>query len=264
MGACALLGACGGDVQWRLPTSDEELDAAARRGDSVAARIAAGQAYEEARARSAAGALDPVVIAALGAVANAPLPAAVPIGDPSGAETGAAMTARAIARADSLMRDEAQRAIATAARAPATPVPAAVAMPRAAGDTVRGVLTLDGAPPAVRVTLVTPGAVAPVALSGMAVTELLRLDGLEMEVRGVRVGTRDLAVTSFTVLAIDGIPVADGVLENQGGLWSVRVANGGRQSLGRVPTPLQAFVGARVWVALEAGASPAYGVITRR
>lgn len=267
VGACALLAACGGgEAQWRLPSSDAELEAAALRGDSMAAEIATGRAIADTLARIAAGELDPSLIATLGKSADAPLPAAVPVpsAEPSFAGTGATMTARAIARADSLVRDEAQRSIAASQRASGTTARGVVASRRADGDTVRGVLTLDGAPPAVRVTLVTPSAAMPLGLSGMAVSELLRLDGLEAEVRGVRVGPRDLAVTSFTVQAIDGIPVADGVLENQGGVWSVRLADGGRQSLAQVPTPLQAFVGARVWVALKPGASPSYGVITRR
>jgi hypothetical protein len=104
----------------------------------------------------------------------------------------------------------------------------------------------------------------PVGLSGMAVSELMRLEGLETVVRGVRVGPRDLAVTSFTVRAIDGVPVADGVLENEGGVWSVRAPDGQRRVLPRVPAPLQAFVGSRVWVALAPGGSSSYGVIARR
>jgi len=270
--ASVLLAACG-EPEWKLPTSDAELDAAARRGDSMALAIIAGRAMADTLARIAAGELDPALITTLGVSTDGPLPSAVPVpsADSLVGGSGAAMTARAIARADSLIRVDARRTLAAVQRRDTERASESDGSTRAIGtarrtegDTMRGVLTLEGAPPAVRVTLVTPAASMPVGLSGMAVSDLMRLDGLEAVVRGVRVGPRDLAVTSFTVRAIDGIPVADGVLEHEGGVWSVRRANGERQTLSRVPTPLQAFVGARVWIALASGASPAYGVITRR
>ncbi len=239
----------------------------------MAAQIAVGRAIADTLARIAAGELDPSLITTLGTSADAPLPAAVavPSADPTAGGTGAAMTARAIARADSLVRADAQRTLqatqqrsserAAGAGGGTRPIGAGR---RTESDTLRGLLTLEGTAPAVRVTMVSPAASMPVGLSGMAVSDLMRLNGLEAVVRGVRVGPRDLAVTSFTVRAIDGVPVADGVLTNDGGVWSLRMADGERQGLSRVPTPLQAFVGARVWVALEPGASPSYGVITRR
>lgn len=270
--ACLLLAACG-EPEWKLPTSDAELDAAARRGDSMAVQIATGRAIADTLARIAAGELDPSLITTLGSSADAPLPAAVPVpsADPTAGGTGAAMTARAIARADSMVREDAQRALdatqqqaAARASAGSSATRPFGASRRTEGDTMRGVLTLQGTPPAVRVTMVSPAASMPVGLSGMAVSDLMRLDGLEAVVRGVRVGPRDLAVTSFSVRAVDGIPVADGVLTNDGGGWSLRTSEGERVALSSVPTPLQAFVGARVWVALQSGASPPYGVITRR
>lgn len=239
----------------------------------MAMQIEAGRAIADTLARIAAGELDPSLITTLGSSADAPLAAAVPVpsADPTAGGTGAAMTARAIARADSMVREDAQRVLATTQRRAAdrasgagSPASALGAGRRTESDTIRGVLTLEGTPPAVRVTMVSAEASMPVGLSGMAVSDLMRLDGLEAVVRGVRVGPRDLAVTSFTVRAIDGIPVADGVLENDGGAWSLRLPEGARRALPRVPAPLQAFVGARVWVALEPGASPSYGVITRR
>jgi hypothetical protein len=233
----------------------------------MARQIEVGRALADTLARITAGELDPSLITTLGGTGEVPLPTPAPNEAPPTAGTGAAITARATARADSLSRAEAQRALAALERRSALAGTAARSVTgarRADGDTVRGVLTLEGTPPAVRVTLVTASSPTPVGLSGMAVSELMRLEGLETEVRGVRVGPREVAVTSFTVHAIDGIPVADGVLDNQGGVWSVRQSDGRRRTLGRVPTPLQAFVGARVWVALAPGASPSYGVITRR
>lgn len=270
--ACVLLIACG-EAKWTLPSSDAELEAATRRGDSMAVQIAFERAIADTLARIAAGELDPSLITTLGSAAEASRSAAVAgsSADPMVGASGAAMTARAIARADSLIREEARRTLAATQRR-ATPLaseeggttPDMGIGRRTARDTLRGILTLEGAPPAVRVMLVTAAATWPVGLGGMAVSDLLRLDGLEAVVRGVRAGPGDFAVTSFSVRAIDGIPVVDGVLENEGGVWSVRGPDEERRMLPRVPTPLQAFVGSRVWVALEPGASPAFGVITPR
>jgi len=268
----ALLAACG-EAQWKPPTTDAEIDAAARRGDSMARQIEIGRALADTLARITAGELDPSLLGRLGSSDSAPLPAAVavPSADPTSGGTGAAMTARAIARADSMSRADAKRTLeaarARAAELESAPSTARGARPagaRSEGDTLRGIITLEGAPPAARVTIVSEGATMPTGLSGMAVSALLKLDGLEVTVRGVRAGPRELAVTSFTVRAIDGIPVADGVLQNDGGAWSLREPDGERRALSRVPVQLQPYVGSRVWLALQPGASPGYGVISRR
>jgi hypothetical protein len=239
----------------------------------MAMQIAAGRAIADTLARIAAGELDASLITTLGAAANAPVTPPPPTPDAGSGTggTGAAMTALALARADSLASAQAQRTLAEvrqrAAERAAGQGSAGNALGgarRASGDSLRGVITLEGTPPAVRVTLRTPETSMPVALSGMAVSDLLRLEGLEAVVRGVRVGPAELAVSSFNLRAIDGIPVVDGVLTNQGGAWSVRQSDGTRRAIARVPTQLQPFVGSRVWIALGAGASPSHGVITRR
>ncbi len=251
-----LLGACGGnDDAIELPRSPEQLEAAARRGDSMAAMISVGQAIADSLAKIASGELDRSLLATLARPVAEGLPAQAATGaEASGTGSGRTMSERAQARGDSMARETAralERTLAPAAN-------------RATSDTLRGIVTLDGAPPAVRVTLVSPLANMPVALSGMAISELLRLDGLEVVARGVRVSPRDLAVASFSVRATGGVPVADGVLTNTNGAWALELSEGGLRPLARVPAGLQPYAGERVWIATEAGASPSFGVITRR
>ncbi len=257
-GALFLCAACGGDARERevgLPDSPAELEAAAERGDSMARLILAEQAIADTLARVAAGELDPSTLARVGAAAITEpmeMDTSLLAGPSAPTGTGDAMTLRATARGDSLARAAAMRQ---------TERDAANAG-RATADTLRGVVigpeVAGGAP----LSLNTPMSTNPVTLSGMATAELARLEGLEVVVRGVRTNARDLVVSTFAVRGYNGAPVADGILQNDNGAWSLRLTGGGRLPLARVPFDLQPYAGSRVWITTSG--QPKHGVITRR
>ncbi len=254
----ALCSACSGESGEEgvgLPKNPEDRAAAAERGDSIARLILAEQAIADTLARVAAGELDPSALARVGSAAlNEPVAMdtsllAAPTA-PRG--TGDAMTMRATARGDSLARAaamrQAERDAANAGRATADSLRGIVMGPDVAG----------GAP----LSLSTPMSSNPVTLSGMATAELARLEGMEVVVRGVRTNARDLVVSTFAVRSYNGAPVADGILQNDNGAWSLQLTGGGRLPLARVPFDLQPYTGSRVWLTTSGPAK--HGVITRR
>ena len=245
------LTACG-DGDFELPKGREALEAAALRGDSIALELASRQAVADTLAMVANGELDPTALTVLAERAMSD-PVATPVPQMPAAGTGEGMTRRAQARGDSLAR--------AAAAAIATRLETTVERP--SGDSLRGVIVLEGEAPLTRLLLKSPMASLPVALSGMATSELQRLEGLEVVVRGVRVSPSDLAVNSFEVRASDGVPVIDGILSNDRGGWSVRLADGTRRPVVRVPLALQPYAGARVWIAEGNAALARHGLITR-
>ena len=249
--ALVAMAACG-DGNLELPKGQEALEAAALRGDSFALELAARLEVADPLAMVANGELDPTALTALAERAlSDPVP--MPVTQMPAAGTGEGMTRRAQARGDSLAR--------AAAAAVATRLETTVERPL--GDSLRGVIVLEGEAPLTRLLLKSPMASLPVALSGMATTELQRLEGLEVVVRGVRVSPSDLAVNSFEVRAADGVPVIDGILSNDRGGWSVRLADGTRRPVVRVPLALQPYAGARVWIAEGNAALTRHGLITR-
>ncbi len=248
----AVLTACGDGQDHELPKGADALEAAALRGDSMTLELAARQAVADTLVMVANGELDP---AALTVLADRALSDPVPMSVPQrpAASTGEGMTRRAQARGESLAR--------AAAAEVATRLETTVDRP--AGDSLRGVIVLEGEAPLTRLLLKSPMASLPVALSGMATTELQRLEGLEVVARGVRVSPSYLVVNSFEVRASDGVPVIDGILSNDGGRWSVRLADGTRRSVARVPLALQPYAGARVWIGEGNAALSRHGLITR-
>lgn len=249
-----LLLGCGGGDQLRLPTTEAELDAASARGDSLSALIAAGQIVEDSVTNFAGGQMSQSELGRLVeqtlreqvALVAPPAPAPAPSG-------GDRMTQRAQARGDSMARAAAREAVNRLQSS----------NNRSSGDTLRGVIVLEGSAPVTRLMLDTAMASMPVSLSGMATSELSRLEGLEVVVRGVRVSPRDLAVTSFTVRAKEGLPVSDGTLINDNGSWAIQLSSGGRRSLARVPLALQPYAGARVWIAEGEAAMREHGLVSR-
>jgi hypothetical protein len=250
--------ACAGDADEQgvgLPKNPEDLAAAAERGDSMARLILAEQAIADTLARVAAGELDPSALARVGAAALAePIEMDTSLlAAPSAPRgTGDAMTLRATARGDSLARAaavrQAERDAANAGRATADSLRGIVMGPDVAG----------GAP----LSLSTPMSPNPVTLSGMATAELAQLEGMEVVVRGVRTNARDLVVSTFAVRSINGASVADGILQNDNGAWSLQLTGGGRLPLARVPFDLQPYAGSRVW--LTTSGPVQHGVISRR
>lgn len=276
LAGAALVGACD-DGAVRLPRTEAELAEATRRGDSLAAQIAVGQALADSLDRIARGELDPSLILSLGGVAAGVVsdsgpPAGAPSGD-GAASANAASAARAaiaesVALAGARRADSLARAV-TAARlragALATGAGAGDVGPgglRRAADTLRGVVTVDGVPPAVRVYLALAGDSGRVALTGLAMRDLLNLDGLEVSVRGVPNGPRELAVSRFVARTYNGTPVDDGMLIRTETGWAIRLTEGGTRPLGTVSPTLQRFGGSRVWIAR--GSTSSFGVITKR
>lgn len=256
--AALLCSACGSGSDQNvleLPRSARDLEAAALRGDSMAALIAAAQALTDTLVRTEPGALTPEELAQIAAlkVAEATAASIPAVAKPSG--TGDGMTQRAVARADSMARASAEslaRRLAPAAN-------------RGTGDSLRGVLKIERTMSGPRVTLLTTEVGKPVVLSGMATTDLARLEGLEVVVRGARIAQRELAVSSFVVRAANGVPVSDGVLINRDGVWSLQITEGGHLALGRTPTAeMREFAGERVWFARGESSPPTFGVIARR
>lgn len=277
--ALLLLGACdaNGDEQaLQLPRSAQDLEAAARRGDSMTAMIAVGQALADTVDRVMRGEIDPQLLARAAAARLAESSAArlaessaarlaessvARVAESStenapalSAGTGDAITQRALRRADSLARAstvELARKLAPAAD-------------RATGDSLRGVLQVGTSASGGRLVLNTPAARMPVTLGGMATSDLSRLTGFEVVVRGARMSPRDFVVSAFVVRSANGTAVADGVLSNTGDAWSLQLAGGGQLRLSRVSPALQSLVGERVWVAQDGSASPAFGLVLRR
>ena len=136
-----------------------------------------------------------------------------------------------------------------------------------AGDSLRGMVKMDGSGPGSRPILLMNRGKTVVTLSGMGTDGLRQVLGSEVVVRGMRVSPGDIVVSSFSVRAVNGIPTIDGRLMKSSGGWTIELSDkSGVRKLASVPEALQAFEGARVWVAEEAkNAVPQlYGVIARR
>ena len=135
------------------------------------------------------------------------------------------------------------------------------------GDTVRGMVKMDGSGAGSRPILTTNGGKTVITLSGMGTDGLSQVLGSDVVVRGMRVSPRDIVVSGFIVRAVNGMPTVDGRLMRAGSDWVIELSDkSGLHKLSAVPGALQAFEGARVWVAEEGkNAVPQlYGVIARR
>lgn len=116
----------------------------------------------------------------------------------------------------------------------------------ASADTVRGTLQATGSEPAVTFVVVdAAGRGTP--LEGDR-GFLRRLEGLEVAVRGVR-RPDALQVQDVAVRGANGVPAVDGVLVREGAGYALRMADGGRRPIARLPEGLRGAVGARVWLA---------------
>jgi hypothetical protein len=145
----------------------------------------------------------------------------------------------------------------------------------AAPDTLRGLVAVVGAEPASWVVLRPATGGPEVTLQGDPVRELRRLSGIEIQVEG-RAGPgggaaagppgssagRSFIVQRFAVLAVDGIPAVDGILEVEDDVAYLILAGGDRIRIAQLPAALRDQSGARVWLAgpLE-GEIQAFGVI---
>lgn len=100
-----------------------------------------------------------------------------------------------------------------------------------------------------------------VGLQGGEVASLVSVLNAEVEIQGIFDGA-ELDVESFVVLAVGGLPAADGVLELNGTSYSLRLTTGGRRDVIDPSPALKALVGDRVWVTGADDTPPeAFGVI---
>lgn len=262
----AVLLACG-DRGVRLPSSDAELAEATRRGDSLAAQIAVGRALADSLDRIRRGELDSSVLMSLGGMTPDRLVDSSGTPLPQASSGGRELTQRAMARADSLRQpSEASRRADSMARAvTAARLRGSLGVTGARGanaDTLRGVVTVEGVPPALRVFLVMADG-SRLAMTGLAMRDLLNIDGLEVDVRGIPNGPRELVVSGFIARAYNGAPVWDGTLMRTEDGWAIRLTEGGTRGLGTTIAPtLQRFGGSRVWIGRTSTTS--FGVITKR
>ena len=139
----------------------------------------------------------------------------------------------------------------------------------AAPDTLRGTVAIVGADPLTRVMLRPSGGGSEVELVGPQREALARVAGAEVVAVGRPApGTTPgpaLETVSFTVTAVDGQPAVDGRLEREPGGLVLVTPDGRRIRLVRPPAALEAWVGARVWIAGPPDREPqAFGMIEPR
>jgi hypothetical protein len=127
---------------------------------------------------------------------------------------------------------------------------------------MRGIVSLTGTSFDQKLMLRRTDAV-PLVTSDADTSTLKAIAGVEILAHGKH-GEAGFAVDSFTVLAVDGQMVADGILEEDQGRLFLRTAKG-RQTLGNPPAQLRSMVGARVWIGGPLATGPnTYGVIAQR
>lgn len=139
-----------------------------------------------------------------------------------------------------------------------------------AGDTIRptpedslvGIVSVTGTSFEQRIVLRSGDAVRPLTLWPDDSAALVRVGGAEVLVRGVATPS-SFTVHSFTVRAVDGAPVVDGILDRKDGRL-VLYTRSGPLALGNPPAAFDSLVHSRVWIggSLETGPN-VYGVIRR-
>ena len=99
-------------------------------------------------------------------------------------------------------------------------------------------------------------------LAGWPATPLVDLIGAQVEVTGTDDPTHFFVVDRFTVLMVNGMPAADGILETTTDGYGLRMLDGSMRGLVDPPEALLLCVGKRVWVAGPADAAPvAFGLL---
>lgn len=128
-----------------------------------------------------------------------------------------------------------------------------VTAPRVPGDTVRATVSVEGAEPMTRVMLRSQGSAREVA--GPHARTLSRLDGVTVLARGKTSGNI-LTVDEFIVTAVNGEPVLDGRVVEDGERVTLVTMDGRRVELRAVPAALRALAGHRVWMRTSANGEP--------
>jgi len=137
------------------------------------------------------------------------------------------------------------------ARASATP---------AATDSLAGVVSVTGTSYEQHLVLRVGADARSLAASPGDSAALVRLGGAEISVYG-KAGVDRFAVAAFTVRAVNGEDVVDGVLLREGTRLVLRTRTA-RLALGNPPAALDSLIGARIWVGGPIDVGPnVYGVI---
>ena len=174
---------------------------------------------------------------------------------PLATSTTNARNARALALGDSIASANADRLLGNKSGA------------GSGGDTIRGIVQLQGKPPAARPILNTDSGHRLVELTGMASSAISSVIGADIVVRGLKVSALDVVVAGFVVRAVKGMPAVDGRLRSKGTSWTLELTEGATVTrLTSVPADLQLADGARVWIVFIPGTTTPklFGVITRR
>ena len=101
-----------------------------------------------------------------------------------------------------------------------------------------------------------------IPLAGSQTALFTDLVGAEMLINGV-IDPADgaLIIREFFVLAVDGLPAYDGMLQRTGTAFMIRTMRGGNVPLEELPSGLMEHVGKRVWLTTQEGLPVRYGVL---
>lgn len=133
--------------------------------------------------------------------------------------------------------------------------------PGASQDSLAGVVSVTGTSFEQHLVLRSGEGARGLAASRADSTALMRIGGAEVVVYGADHGDR-FAVTAFSVRAVGGAAVVDGVLVRDGSHFTLRT-HGGTLALGNPPAAFDSLIGARLWIGGQLDSGPyVYGVIT--
>jgi hypothetical protein len=128
-------------------------------------------------------------------------------------------------------------------------------------DSLAGVVSVTGTSYEQHLVLRVGADTRALAASPGDSSALVRLGGAEISVYG-KAGVDRFAVAAFTVTAVNGQAVVDGVLLREGTRLVLRTRTG-RLTLGNPPAALDSLIGARIWVGGPIDTGPnVYGVIS--
>lgn len=131
----------------------------------------------------------------------------------------------------------------------------------AATDSLAGIVSVTGTSYEQHLVLRVGAGTRALAASPGDSSALVRLGGAEVSVYG-KAGVDRFAVAAFTVTAVSGQAVVDGVLMRDGARLVLRTRTA-RLALGNPPAALDSLIGARIWVGGPIDAGPnVYGVIS--
>jgi len=128
------------------------------------------------------------------------------------------------------------------------------------GDSVRGVVSITGTSFEKFIDLRRESGSIRLTSGKRDSSALSRIGGVEIVARGKPQG-RTFAVESFSVVAVDGQPVVDGIIRNVLGALTLETPTAFLK-LGNPPVALRSMEGARVWIGGSLATGPnRYGVI---